>query len=593
MQATLLMTSGLFRTAAGTVAERWLKSHGKEIQEYLTIRSRDVELGGEMYCYFAESVRRLPVEQLKRGPTPKARLYLVATGVVQLHELLAGQAAADEELPWLPLAPHLEAHYREAAELLRTGLPKDDAEILELYHVRQLSVAEVAYVLGATEEVATSRLKSAEAYAIMLIEERLGDELPALDKILEDAFALDPLPERQLDDDVIPPALPAGTVLAERYEIESHVARGAFGHVYRARDVLVPGHQVALKLLHHKAKSQAAREGAIRELSLLASVFHPSVVQFKDHGWFDDRLWFVMPWYHGETLHERILREPLAPEEAFRIFEQLARALAALHAAGIRHQDVKPDNIFLVDIHAGREGAESETLPVLLDLGGAAPQGDMALVGTPIYFSPEVADRFVDRDSESPLTAKADVFALALTLMHSLDPKSMEADADLEFDQFVRLRRECSPRVSKERAVGRYRRSFRRWLAKDPSSRPSAMAFGEELARLSGARPRTFPRTLGRGLLAAAGVVGLGAGIWVVPTSVSEVADEWVAQDELVQHSQHEIATLEGELDSAGRRAERLEEELTELRQAAEEFLDRPTPTTGSTEAVDPPADDE
>src|SRR5690606_29568266 len=139
------------------------------------------------------------------------------------------------------------------------------------------------------------------------------------------------------------------------------------------------GHVVTLKLLHRVARTPAAREGAIRELSLIASAFHPSLVHFKDHGWFEDRLWFVMPFYVGEMLLERLERGPLELDDTLAHFERLARALAALHAAGIRHQDIKPENIFLVELATGAAADRPEILAVLLDLGVAAPNGEMAL----------------------------------------------------------------------------------------------------------------------------------------------------------------------------------------------------------------------
>src|SRR5690606_26644794 len=156
-----------------------------------------------------------------------------------------------------------------------------------------------------------------------------------------------------------------------------------------AKDTEVPGHVVALKLLHQPACSADARQAALRELHHIAAVFHPSVVQFKDHGWHEGRLWFVMPWYEGETLESRLQRGSLSRAEARRIFEPLARALAAMHAVGIRHQDIKPDNIFLA-----RVDGDGSVLPVLIDLGVAAKEAEMVVAGTPTYFAPEVAAQF-------------------------------------------------------------------------------------------------------------------------------------------------------------------------------------------------------
>lgn len=565
-KATVLVTSGLFRTAAGAVGQRLLESHAQELREYLTIRMGSIKGGDIAFEELEDELRRIPADQIRRGPNPKARLFLAAAGVAQLRHLLGEDAGERRDVPWAPIPPTQDPDYREAIELIRTTLPASDAEVLELHHVRELEVSDVAYVIGVREATARERLKSAEAYAAMLVEERMGTRAAPLDKILVDAYSLDPLPERQVSGKEIPPALGSGTVLAERYELMNHVAAGAFGHVYKARDVLVPGHTVALKLLHRPARSPAAHEGAIRELSLIASVFHPSIVQFKDHGWFEERLWFVMPWYDGETLQERMDRQPMTPAEAWPIFEKLSLALGALHNTGIRHQDVKPDNIFLVNMHAGDASAEPEILPVLLDLGVAAPSGDMALAGTPIYFAPEVAVRFVDTDSEAALTDRADVFALALTLMHALDPSSATDDCELEFDDFVKLRAERLPALSKARTVRKHRKRLARWMSFDSRERPSAHELADELRELSrgrrysrSARPSVFRRAaIG---VAAAGVaagVALGAAVPV---------DGWADRGEDdVTRAERRVVALERQVQSADERASHLEAELTTLR---------------------------
>ena len=173
-----------------------------------------------------------------------------------------------------------------------------------------------------------------------------------------------------------PRQLGVGDIIADRYVIEEHISSGGFGAVYRASDRQIRHHQVALKLLHLPAADDAARQAALRELTLIASVSHPSVVQFKDYGWFEGRLWFAMPWYRGETLDQRFRDSARADPRsaaplARPIFERIARGLAAMHAVGIHHHDIKPENIFVADI-AGFDGG----LPVLLDLGIAAQRGE-------------------------------------------------------------------------------------------------------------------------------------------------------------------------------------------------------------------------
>jgi serine/threonine protein kinase len=162
--------------------------------------------------------------------------------------------------------------------------------------------------------------------------------------------------------------LDVGDIIGERYVIEQSISAGSFGAVFRAKDRQIENHQVALKLLHKPAANDADKEAALRELTLIASVSHPSVVQFKDYGWFEGRLWFAMPWMKGQTLDRRFDRgdghAELTRKEARPLFERIALGLAAMHEVGIHHHDIKPENIFLADI-AGFEGG----LPVLLDLG--------------------------------------------------------------------------------------------------------------------------------------------------------------------------------------------------------------------------------
>jgi serine/threonine protein kinase len=296
--------------------------------------------------------------------------------------------------------------------------------------------------------------------------------------------------------------LPPGTLVGGRYELEALVGTGAFGHVYRARDAMVEGHVVALKLHHARSESPAARALAMRELRVVASVFHPSVVQYKDHGWYRGRLWFAMPYYLGETLEARIARGPLSRSEAHRIFEPLARALAALHAVGIRHQDLKPDNVFLARL----PGSEGEVLPVLLDLGVAATETERVMGGTPPYFAPEVASFFADRPEQlPPITPKADVFSLALTLRNALEPSTRDEPGDEDLDAFIARRAARVPSPPTGHALRDLAPAFRRWLSPEPAARPSAEELAIELRvlRERGRRPAVALRV--------AALAGLGA----------------------------------------------------------------------------------
>ena len=149
--------------------------------------------------------------------------------------------------------------------------------------------------------------------------------------------------------------------------------------------------------------------------------------------------------------------------EAREIFEPLAEALATMHRAGVRHQDVKPENVFLAnldpdDATASAGVARSAILPVLLDLGVAAKDAELVLAGTPAYFAPEVAARFAGVPDPPPVGPKADVFSLALTLRHALDPSPRE---DVAARRGRRVRRRSARRTRRSCPTRRDLRDLR------------------------------------------------------------------------------------------------------------------------------------
>jgi len=278
-----------------------------------------------------------------------------------------------------------------------------------------------------------------------------------------------------------PPVLDVGVVVGERYEVECLLGAGTFAQVYRARDLLVPDHSVSLKIARDPATDEHAVRAAMRELQLVASVYHPSIVQLKEHGWHENRLWFVMPLYRGETLATRLTRGVLSRREARELFEALAEALATLHRAGVRHQDIKPDNIFLAQLDSEAE----RRLPVLIDLGLAVKDAELVLAGTPTYLAPEVAARFAGVPDPAPIGPKADVFALALTLREALDPLVMDDVTMTGVDAFVSARARMAPSAPLRRDLSDLRASFERWLNLSPDVRPTADEFRREVRVLT------------------------------------------------------------------------------------------------------------
>jgi hypothetical protein len=248
---------------------------------------------------------------------------------------------------------------------------------------------------------------------------------------------------------------------------------------------------MALKILRRPSASEAERADAMRELMLIASVSHPSVVQFKDYGWHQGRLWFVMPWYQGRPL-DAVLGHgqqavPMSRAEAKPIFVRIAQGLAAMHAVGIHHHDIKPENIFLADI-AGFPGG----LPVLLDLGIASRRGENPKGLTVEYASPETAAAMLGISGE-PVGAASDVFSLALVLRNALDPE-LAAPSSSELLPTLHRRATEPVALSKQRDLRDLEPYFRRWLSLDPTERPSASQFADELAVLTAPQERREAR---------------------------------------------------------------------------------------------------
>jgi hypothetical protein len=275
-----------------------------------------------------------------------------------------------------------------------------------------------------------------------------------------------------------------GGVIGGRYEVAEFIAEGAFGAVYQACDLDVPGHVVALKLMHEPPRSEEERERCLREVQLIAAVSHPGVVSFKDHGLHKGRFYIVMPWYEGRSLAQRLEREgPLSRKEAREIFQQLADALAAIHASGIRHQDVKPENILLA-----RFGSEERVHPVLLDMGVGAWGHELVPAFTPAYVAPEMARTHLAlREGKPPgaVDGKADVFALALTLFDALAPGERQASRCTGETKQLERRAEHGAELPLPKALADVNAAFARWLSIDPQQRPTARELSRELSVLT------------------------------------------------------------------------------------------------------------
>ncbi|TMQ05561.1 MAG: serine/threonine protein kinase [Deltaproteobacteria bacterium] len=198
-----------------------------------------------------------------------------------------------------------------------------------------------------------------------------------------------------------------GIVLPGRFRIDSVVARGTFGTVYRARQLAVE-RDVAVKVLHADI-DPASDDGRlfVHEVRSVGRIDHPNVVRIHQADiTADGRLFFAMEFLAGRDLQELGEHGPLATERAVDLVRQLLAGLRAAHDAGLVHADIKPANAIVVE----RDGAERV---VLVDFGlarlRAADHPAESAGGTPAYMAPE--QMHVGR-----VDARSDLFSAALVL---------------------------------------------------------------------------------------------------------------------------------------------------------------------------------
>jgi len=207
-----------------------------------------------------------------------------------------------------------------------------------------------------------------------------------------------------------------GKVLGETYEIARLVGEGGMGRVYEARHLRLKDRRFAIKVLHPEFARQTEVVARFqREAETASSIGHPNVVDVFDvHKTADGVPYLVGEFLDGEELGEHVKRVGRLPVPmAITVARQVCRALAAAHALGIVHRDMKPENVFLVQ----RDGA---TVIKVLDFGiskAGSPEAHLTrtgmIMGTPSYMAPEQA-----RGENVDL--RADVYAIGALLYHVL-----------------------------------------------------------------------------------------------------------------------------------------------------------------------------
>jgi serine/threonine protein kinase len=196
-----------------------------------------------------------------------------------------------------------------------------------------------------------------------------------------------------------PSPLPSGMRIGP-YQIQARLGVGGMGEVYRARDSRL-GRDVAIKVLRHELAETPIRRARFEvEARAVAALNHPHIVSIFDFGEVNGNPYAVSELIEGQSLRALLRRGPVPTRKLIDIAVQIAEGLAAAHAAGIAHRDVKPENIMISGdgrikiLDFGLARSASRTSGALNGNGATVTvrvTQPGTVLGTPNYMSPEQA----------------------------------------------------------------------------------------------------------------------------------------------------------------------------------------------------------
>jgi serine/threonine protein kinase len=280
--------------------------------------------------------------------------------------------------------------------------------------------------------------------------------------------------------------------LISAYRIEKLVGMGGMGWVYHARHEIT-ARSVALKILR---EDQLAFDRSIdrmmREASILASVSHAGIPRFFECGMLDDgRPWIAMELVEGSSLAQR-MRAPLDADTVIDFVSAVAEVLAAAHARGVTHRDLKPDNIILAP--------DDAKYPVrVIDWGIAHHLAGMRFtnmneaIGTPTYMAPEQA-------RGGPTGGHSDVYGLGVVAYQALTGRAPFVGAT-SVEILVQHLNRPAPALAPRCPDAPYGlvELVERMLAKTHTERPTAAEVHSLLGKLRMARQTPYLRAVDDG----------------------------------------------------------------------------------------------
>ncbi|MDR0343568.1 MAG: serine/threonine-protein kinase [Nocardiopsaceae bacterium] len=287
-------------------------------------------------------------------------------------------------------------------------------------------------------------------------------------------------------------------IMGGRYRLDERIAAGGVGEVWRGHDTVL-GRAVAVKLLRPEYTQHPETLARFRaEARHAGGVSHPGIAQVYDYG-DDGQPFLVMELVDGPSLASVVAEGPLTARDTMDVAAQTAAALAAAHAAGLVHRDIKPGNLLL-----GPDGQVKITDFGIAYVAGSAPLTRTGtVIGTPAYLAPE-------RVAGGSATPASDLYSLGVVCYECLTGERPFTGTPVEIalaHQHGQLP-PLPPHVPAQAAA-----LVASLAAKDPAARPAGAAdVAQQAARL-------------RDALSAGGPGGAdAAGGWAVPPPVT-VAD--------------------------------------------------------------------